>query len=769
MNENEKAIAATMALKLNSENYCVKDNEIIFTAQKYVDSGISVIPLQADTTPAIADWKVYQNRLMEYEEIQTLFSMPEVSGIGIVYGKISGNLECIEIALPNDTSGTLYSNFEYQLTKYHPEIVNQILIARTINNGYHLMYRCDLIGGNTKLASRMSTDDELKENPNEMVKTLIETRGNGDYMTTYLWPEYQIIQGDITSIPYIDIETRESLLTIAGSFNKASSHTNMNHSFDISSLDPSNPINDYNQKGDVLALLESKGWRQNGNNGQSIFLAHPGKSKGNSAIYQFEFRLFYVFTTSTEFETGKAYNPSRVYAQLNCDGDMNAASEKLLAEGYGSRFNHWDNKSADSTKGPYTDGKYSTNATENFHRYLRIGCDYYKIVYMQDRYVKSKKILKPWKKSEILQDLKIKDLSPIPKYDGFIMVPDNISYQSVINGTFYNLYSPFPHKPHEGNVEASLCMVKHIFGDQYALGLEYMQCLYQFPKQALPILVLVSKKRQTGKTTFLNWLNAIFGDNMVIVQNNDILSDFNAVYSLKNVIAVDETLIEKSSVTERLKSIATAKKMIVNAKYVSQYSVDFYGKLILCSNKEIDLIKIDHEEVRFWIRKIEPPEVDDPDYETKLISEIPAFLYFLNQQQPLKIRSRMVFLPEEIATKELADIKYTSQSNLCKEIIEIFTHFFENDASHLDSVYAAPVDIKERFFESNKNVSSSQISAVLKQEMQLAPSQSSKRYIPFIADPTKTGRFYKFERSAFTDEPTKIFSPYDLSQHMPEV
>lgn len=412
---------------------------------------------------------------------------------------------------------------------------------------------------------------------------------------------------------------------------------------------------------------------------------------------------------------------------------------------------------------------YTNHIMENFNPYIRIGCDYYKILFVKDRYVKSKKILKPWKKTEIIQDHKSDYLNSIPKYDGFIMMPDNINYRNVINGTFYNLYSPFPHIPHEGKVEASLGMIKHIFGEQYALGLEYIQCLYQYPKQALPILVLVSKKRQTGKTTFLNWLNAIFADNLVIVQNSDLLSDFNAVYAHKNIIAVDETLIEKSAVIERLKSIVTAKKMIVNEKYVSQYSVDFYGKVILCSNRETDLLKIDHEEVRYWIRKIEPPQKDDPDYESKLISEIPAFLYFLNQLPPLKIRSRMVFFPEEIATKELADIKYTSQSSLCKEIIEYFEHFFEDEGSHLNTIYAAPVDIKQKFFEHNKNVSSSQIGTVLKQELQLTPSPKSKRYIPFGSGDTRPGRYYTLERSKFTDEPLRKLGVYDLSRYIPEV
>lgn len=40
--------------------------------------------------------------------------------------------------------------------------------------------------------------------------------------------------------------------------------------------------------------------------------------------------------------------------------------------------------------------------------------------------------------------------------------------------------------------------------------LDYLQLLYLYPIQKLPILLLVSEERNTGKSTFLNFLKAIF-------------------------------------------------------------------------------------------------------------------------------------------------------------------------------------------------------------------------------------------------------------------
>lgn len=53
-------------------------------------------------------------------------------------------------------------------------------------------------------------------------------------------------------------------------------------------------------------------------------------------------------------------------------------------------------------------------------------------------------------------------------------------------------------------------LMHHIFEEQYELGLDYMQLLYMQPTQKLPILLLVSEERNTGKTTFPNFLKSIF-------------------------------------------------------------------------------------------------------------------------------------------------------------------------------------------------------------------------------------------------------------------
>lgn len=86
-------------------------------------------------------------------------------------------------------------------------------------------------------------------------------------------------------------------------------------------------------------------------------------------------------------------------------------------------------------------------------------------------------------------------------------------------------------------------LIHHIFGEQFELGMDYMQLLNAKPTQKLPILLLVSEERNTGKTTFLNFLKAVFEDNVTFNTNEDFRSQFNADWAGKLLIVVDEVLL----------------------------------------------------------------------------------------------------------------------------------------------------------------------------------------------------------------------------------
>jgi hypothetical protein len=392
--------------------------------------------------------------------------------------------------------------------------------------------------------------------------------------------------------------------------------------------------------------------------------------------------------------------------------------------------------------------------TEMLHKeipYIRVGTDYFKIIYKKDRYGIDRKNIKGWRKEEIKQDHPKSLLDFIPKYDDFCIEPDNINYQPIV-GRCYNLYSEFSHKPNKNSsIETTLNLLHHIFGEQLEIGLKYMKILYENPKQMLPVLCLVSSERQTGKTTFINWINMIFGENFTMINPEDLSSQFNSSYAYKNIIAIDETVIDRIASVEKLKSIATAKSISVNQKFVANYSIPFFGKIIISTNKENDFMRIDDEEIRFWVRKIKSIQKINTNIENELTAEIPSFLKYLSELPAIDFtRSRMVFTQNEIKNDQLDSVKKESWSGLRKNLHELIEKFFYDNGSPLH-FYTTTVDIKNMWFHHDNHTSVAYIRKVLKDEMGMMPMPLCK-YTPFISGNQQTGRPYKFYRKDFLTE-----------------
>jgi hypothetical protein len=152
--------------------------------------------------------------------------------------------------------------------------------------------------------------------------------------------------------------------------------------------------------------------------------------------------------------------------------------------------------------------------------YMRIGTTYYKTIRKPMASGDSTTSMVTWSIECIKQDHGKSFLSSIPKYDGFCFVPSHLNYERVIEN-FYNRYSPFVHEPKAGYPTQTLVFLNHVFAEQLDLGLDFIKILLMHPTQMLPILCLVSTERNTGKTTFLNFLKAIFGDNMTLNSRYD--------------------------------------------------------------------------------------------------------------------------------------------------------------------------------------------------------------------------------------------------------
>lgn len=372
----------------------------------------------------------------------------------------------------------------------------------------------------------------------------------------------------------------------------------------------------------------------------------------------------------------------------------------------------------------------------NDYPYIRIGVKYFKKIVKVDRYGITRTELVLWDKMTILEDHPKTILENIQKYNDFTIEPDNKGHDTVI-GDNYNLYSPFEHEPcdeseyDELNWYWTRTLIEHIFGNQYELGLTYLKVLYDHPKQSLPILVLISEERSTGKTTFVDFLNILFGANMVLINPQDISNQFNGSYGDKNIIAIEESRFESVQSTEKLKNLSTQKEILINSKNVRQYSIPFYGKLIITSNDETKFSSVDSPEIRYWVRKI-PTLKGKANHNIlkDLKNEIPQFLYYLNTLPKVDTsRSRMVFDASEIATEELKKVKDESRSGLYKDI-EIHLESYALENTDVREFKFIAKHIKEMFFSKTEKYEINFINRVLKNEFKL-DIEKMQRFIPF--------------------------------------
>lgn len=317
--------------------------------------GLQFIPVNAQKQPIVKDW---QNSVKKYD-------LSNCVAVGLVCGKPSGNVEVIDIDQKYSLDGKLFENYKRLIHEMDSNLLQKLVVQKTKNGGYHFIYRCATIGGNTKLANRGTTDAEKEETfqktyeaevskgkddaearrvadkskINDKVRVLIETRGLGGQIVCNPSVGYEMIYGDLYSITEITSEERDTLFGIARQFNEVVEEFVLpTRGAGIKKTKGLSSFDDYNKRGDVVGLLQSHGWKVVKQQGQKTIFLRPGQSSAvSSGNYDASRNWFSVFTTSSEFEPEKAYLPYAVFAVLECNKDFAEASRKLYDMGFGDR------------------------------------------------------------------------------------------------------------------------------------------------------------------------------------------------------------------------------------------------------------------------------------------------------------------------------------------------------------------------------------------------------------------------------------------------
>ncbi|MFQ6026237.1 MAG: bifunctional DNA primase/polymerase [Dehalococcoidia bacterium] len=308
-------------------------SQIRRTALAAYDAGLCPVPVRQDGSKApLGNWGKYQRERPSRQQVADWYG-PR-TGLGLVCGPISGNLECLEF----DDPSTYDAYKELAAASGLGGLVERLesaYLERSPSGGIHWLYRCSEISGNTKLAG--------KRDGSGRVKVLIETRGQGGYIIIApshggVHPSgqpYRLLRGAVESIPTISPDEHRALWELAQSFDLLPKPPARESEAAPDTFPGDRPGDAFNARGSWSSILEPQGWQLIYQRDGVGYWRRPGKDYGISATTNWNGSgLLYAFTTSTLFESQKGYTKFAAYALLFFYGDCATAARSLARLGY---------------------------------------------------------------------------------------------------------------------------------------------------------------------------------------------------------------------------------------------------------------------------------------------------------------------------------------------------------------------------------------------------------------------------------------------------
>jgi predicted P-loop ATPase len=284
---------------------------------------LSIIPVSSAKIPFSA-WGKYQNETAPVSNWLQHFR--NQGTVGVITGKVSENLVCIDIDLKNDPRKSIYD----ELVRALPfELIKKPIIQTTPNGGFHWIYRCQESGNEPSQKLALNTDGAV----------ILETRGEGGYFCTSL-VNNQITQGTFelsnlnVEIPVLAKVEHELILETARRltryFPRASDKKDKRFEYN----DPA--INEFNQNFNIVEIFEKHNWSIFYQDEEKVYLKRDGSLAAYSGYYFKKDKVFFCFSTSTDFHPQKPYNHFQVLQVLEGRNDYKTTLKLIQDLGFQS-------------------------------------------------------------------------------------------------------------------------------------------------------------------------------------------------------------------------------------------------------------------------------------------------------------------------------------------------------------------------------------------------------------------------------------------------
>lgn len=317
---------------------------LLDAARRWYDAGCCVVPSHQDRSKRPhTSWSKYQTDRPSWLQVQQWLDSGDYDGIGVITGRVSGNLELIEIEGHAIADGAVDKLMAAAEQHRCDDLLRRVIAGcsgRSAGGGLHLYVKVtdEPALPNTRLAY-----DQTR-------KILAETRGEGGFAIVAPTPartghdpgsKYEFLTRGPEHIAEVTGEERDVLhllMTIALDDRPATAEPEQ--------IERAAVERGGDAPGDRFAaatawddILVPAGWvrvftgDRDGN--PQVYWRRPGKSDGISATTGGPGDHLYVFSSSTVFPTEQPLTKFAAHAYLHHGGDFRAAAKALASDGFG--------------------------------------------------------------------------------------------------------------------------------------------------------------------------------------------------------------------------------------------------------------------------------------------------------------------------------------------------------------------------------------------------------------------------------------------------
>lgn len=325
---------------------------LLDAAREWYRCGFAVIPSHEDGSKRpFGKWKSYQHQRPTWDEVEGWLSSGRYTGIGVLCGEASGNVELIEIEGPMQDAVERLGRVISTAAGYAAVGADALLadvargcVEQSAGGGLHLFVR--ISDGPAKPNTRLAYAGVKPSR-----KVVAETRGEGGFVivapttgrnghepgAAYLF----INGGSPDRTVTVTSEDRDILhMVMHLALNEDPDHSLTDEEPDnVATVIPdvSSTFDDYRARTSWSDILTPAGWTWSHRDGERDYWTRPGKKVADGiSASTIEDGPMFNFSANADLPEERGMTKAVVYAHLNHGGDLSAAARALRDAGFGS-------------------------------------------------------------------------------------------------------------------------------------------------------------------------------------------------------------------------------------------------------------------------------------------------------------------------------------------------------------------------------------------------------------------------------------------------